>query len=438
MSKSNWACATCGMDSSRKASVKRHIKNLHSGIGVLVTYTDYLIGRQSGIYAQHTPPTYITENKPSLLDKLLDAVTEEYWKEKARQFARRKIQNPLPKQQQTLQPYNNNGNTIQHQPYDFWSNHDDIFGFEIKICNNCLGIVPVEVFFSQHNNTIGRSSTHVCNPSMMEEAISQMIIGNEEELANNLNHFVPMTLRKYVNAWTNNKNMLIGIEVPYISPNATNNIIDLTKRVTLQRYVAEERKHGKYIALPFSVKKCLDIDLTDSNRNTNELYHKWAERITKEKQTILNNEELMDFLEKVKNATFAFFRIEKEKGIMCYYFMAIIPANTTYSGELKLFLDNQSNSIFINQMQKQQEEQQITSDNKEDDDDNDIAELAPNSDNQFLHQFLHQSLLSKQEVMQNVNNISTIDNNNNNKSVHPTSIPVNRKEIIDIDLHVNT
>jgi hypothetical protein len=376
MSKPNWACATCGMYSSRKESVKRHIKNLHSGIGVFVTYTDYLIGRQSGIYAQRAPPTYIAKNKPSLFDKLPDEMTEEYFKEMARESARRRfIQDPLPKQQQSLQPYNN-GISIQHQPYDFWRNHDDIFGFEIEICNNCLGIIPVKVLFSQDNNCTGRiTSTHVCNPSMVEEATSQMII-DKEQLANNLNHSVPMDLRKYVNAWTNNKNMLIGIEVPYISPNATNNIIDLTKRVTLQRHEAEERKYGKYIALPFSLKKCLDIDLTNSNRNTNELYHKWAERIMKEKQTILNNEELMDFLEKVKDATFAFFRIEKEKGIICYYFMAIIPANTTYSGELKLFLDNQSNSISLNQVQKQQEDQQITSDNK--DDDNDIAELTLN------------------------------------------------------------
>ena len=78
MSKPNWACATCGMYSSRKESVRRHIKNLHSSNAILVSYTDYLIGRQSGIYAPHSNPMYISKNKPSLADK----VTEEYYRDR--------------------------------------------------------------------------------------------------------------------------------------------------------------------------------------------------------------------------------------------------------------------------------------------------------------------------------------------------------------------
>jgi len=70
----------------------------------------------------------------------------------------------------------------------------------------------------------------------------------------------------------------------------------------------------------------------------------------------------MNFLEKVKHATFAFFRIEKQKGNICYYFMAIIPA--TNNTESNLFLDNQSSSTSLNQMQ-QDEEQKIIPDNRE-------------------------------------------------------------------------
>jgi hypothetical protein len=294
MSKPNWACATCGMYSSRKESVRRHIKNLHSGNAMFVSYTDYLIGRQSGIYAPHSNPIYISKNEPSLVDK----VTEEYCKEIARQCARQLfLSNSLNRQQQqSLEPPgNNNGINIQHQTYDLWDNHDDIFGFEIKICNKCLSIAPVKVLYSQYINSAERSFTHVCNPSQVK-AISQTII-NEEELANNLNRLVPIALRDYVNSWTDNKNMLLGIEIPDVSLNGSNNIIDLTKRITLQRHEREgggERKLTNFIALPFSVKRCLDVDLTNSNSNNNELYHNWAERIVKEKQTILNNEELMD------------------------------------------------------------------------------------------------------------------------------------------------
>ena len=361
MGKPNWACATCGMYSSRKESVKRHIKNIHSGNAIVVSYTDYLVGRNSGIYASYSNPIYISKNEPSLLDK----ITEEYCKEIAKECARQ-IFHPALLKQQSLEPsHNNHGVSLLNQPYDFWSNRNDIFGLEIKICNKCLAISPVKVLFSQYNNSAGRSSTHVCNANMVE-SISQIII-DREEVANNVNRIVPMALRDYVNAWTNNKNMLIGIEVPYVTPDNINDITDLSKRVTLYRHERRggkegERKLTKSIALPFSVKRCLYVDLTNSNSNNNELYYNWAERIVKEKQTILNNDELMNFLEKVKDATFAFFRIEKHKGNICYYFMAIIPA--TNNTESNLFLDNQSSSTSLNQMQ-QDEEQKIIPDNRE-------------------------------------------------------------------------
>jgi hypothetical protein len=56
--------------------------------------------------------------------------------------------------------------------------------------------------------------------------------------------------------------MLIGIEVPYVPPDAINNIIDLTKGVTLQwheRRGEGERKVTKSIAMPFYFKRCLDV-----------------------------------------------------------------------------------------------------------------------------------------------------------------------------------
>jgi hypothetical protein len=40
----------CCMYSSRKCSVKRHINNLHNGIGNIVSFIDYVAGRRNGIY----------------------------------------------------------------------------------------------------------------------------------------------------------------------------------------------------------------------------------------------------------------------------------------------------------------------------------------------------------------------------------------------------
>lgn len=57
-SKPNWACPACGMYSSRKASVKRHVTRLH-GSGHIVSFIDYLAGRKDGFYPFVTPPLYL-------------------------------------------------------------------------------------------------------------------------------------------------------------------------------------------------------------------------------------------------------------------------------------------------------------------------------------------------------------------------------------------
>ena len=71
------------MWSSRKYSVKRHIANRHYGNADLVSYIDYLVGRQTGLYHPSSLPKYENKARTSL-----DIFTEEFWKEKARIAAR--------------------------------------------------------------------------------------------------------------------------------------------------------------------------------------------------------------------------------------------------------------------------------------------------------------------------------------------------------------
>ena len=82
--KPNWVCSNCGMWSTRKFSVKRHITNQHGGNAFLVPYIDYLAGRQSGLYPPSAQPEFQYKEKKSNLDTLM----EEFWKETARIAAR--------------------------------------------------------------------------------------------------------------------------------------------------------------------------------------------------------------------------------------------------------------------------------------------------------------------------------------------------------------
>lgn len=83
--KPNWVCSYCGMWSNRKFSVKRHIVNQHKGNAFLLTYIDYIVGRQSGLYPPSAPPEYQNEGKK----RYYDIFWEEFWKENARIAARK-------------------------------------------------------------------------------------------------------------------------------------------------------------------------------------------------------------------------------------------------------------------------------------------------------------------------------------------------------------
>jgi hypothetical protein len=74
LGKPNWACTNCGMYSSRKSSVKRHIQNIHSGNAHYVSFVDYLAGRKSGIYWPIVPPTYQKKYNDTN-DKKIDSFT---------------------------------------------------------------------------------------------------------------------------------------------------------------------------------------------------------------------------------------------------------------------------------------------------------------------------------------------------------------------------
>lgn len=47
-------------------SVKRHIQNVHGGGAFLVSFVDYLVGRQAGYYLPSFPPTYETKTVKNL------------------------------------------------------------------------------------------------------------------------------------------------------------------------------------------------------------------------------------------------------------------------------------------------------------------------------------------------------------------------------------
>ena len=53
----------CGMYSSRRYSVKRHVANIHNGLSIVVSFIDYIAGRRQGVYLPNPIPSYIIKQQ---------------------------------------------------------------------------------------------------------------------------------------------------------------------------------------------------------------------------------------------------------------------------------------------------------------------------------------------------------------------------------------
>ncbi len=77
------------MYSSRKSSVKRHVRTLHES-GNIVSFTDYLVGRQAGFYPFGACPSFEkNDSKEEDMSKIITrAFNEGFWTEAGKEAFR--------------------------------------------------------------------------------------------------------------------------------------------------------------------------------------------------------------------------------------------------------------------------------------------------------------------------------------------------------------
>ena len=82
----NWVCKDCGKPFSRKWNGKRHINICHHGFGTLLSFIDYLSGRQFGIYPPNSPPSY-RRKSTSVFDIYMDELNRALARESVNRFS---------------------------------------------------------------------------------------------------------------------------------------------------------------------------------------------------------------------------------------------------------------------------------------------------------------------------------------------------------------
>jgi hypothetical protein len=170
MSQPNWACSACGMYSSRRWSVERHILNLHDGISNVVPFVDYLVGRKSGFYLPKFRPTFVRKNATKTVT-VMDTFKDEFWKSFATKAVNRASSPSLSPIQNhqflNFQGFSNNGAPYFY-PGRFCSEPslipkpEEIFGCKIYTCKKCSSIEPIIVSFNDGQEGGSKMSWATC------------------------------------------------------------------------------------------------------------------------------------------------------------------------------------------------------------------------------------------------------------------------------------
>src|SRR5687767_14275267 len=75
--KQNWACSLCGQTFTRRSTGNRHNLNLHSGVSMIVNFTDFVIGVIDGRY-KPPEPLATSSRRRSLLNSLDNKAINQY------------------------------------------------------------------------------------------------------------------------------------------------------------------------------------------------------------------------------------------------------------------------------------------------------------------------------------------------------------------------
>jgi hypothetical protein len=341
-----WCCPHCSQTSSRRGNLKTHIERWHQGTGRPIrederhsSYTasiathyipDMMMGLQNNnnnnphLNYRSYPHTFSVERRKieeegEETSKKRDPITESLefarkWVEWLRLYAELKnlsnqlwsttpnfidqlsvLQQP---QQQVLQKtqYTN-------------SNFTSPFGFRVYSCYKCLTNSLHRVLYPTNKEGTTTEDIHECNPQTLGANEYRQ---NKSDFIKKLNDTSWELLKHGINgSATNRDNYVICIELSDLPKEEE--VLQLTNPQNPKTPISFWYKEEKHIELN------LDIEDRKNNNNTNQ---HWAERAIVDGQTKLTEEELSEFLQLVKTATFAFFKIKRKGDLHCY-FMAI-------------------------------------------------------------------------------------------------------------------
>jgi hypothetical protein len=163
------------------------------------------------------------------------------------------------------------------------ANHQ-IFGFRGYVCDKCLTAETKSVAFPNAEGEGRIQERHLCHP--LKAAAASKSIDRSGELRS-LHDKIPILLLEKIYSWTGNNNHLVSFRLS--SP---------PEEIITLRNPADPSKPG--IVFPYSEQRHLSLERAKENKDK----YDYLTRAITLGTTPLSNEELIDFLEHIRNATF--------------------------------------------------------------------------------------------------------------------------------------
>lgn len=342
--KLNWACV-CGMTSSRKESVMRHIANprIHNGRAQAIPYNDYLAGLREGIYPPTTAHLYrmrsfanqVTDDQfgESIIDKIDKKVEEKYIDTIAEKLVKPSYNLLAPSH---ALAFARPAYRIP-QPAPVSLPPEGIFGISGYVCNNCLVIKPKIILFN--SSVDNRSSLSEIYPIQTCQRQGSGMSKEDETFYLNYNKmygYGTALIRWIRGYWSDSAKMkIIAIKLPYPiagkSPICGARIIMSDDRASFEKTVLLNYDESPILDLT----NHKGIVPAQSDEDGSSII---MEAIKNSEYVIEGDKQLGAFLRQTKFSTFAFFHMnqsnaQSENGktlsINEAYFIAALPYEVT-------------------------------------------------------------------------------------------------------------
>jgi hypothetical protein len=307
-----WSCSKCGMYSSRRSSVKRHIVTLHKGEGISIPFADYIAGIRNGFYP--------IANRPPFKDTKSSNVEEAELEKEIAKRAVKKLFDTLPPPAVDLvinssiptllssarfQESNVSGLSNIAKIYFGKANaklSDEIFGLLQSPCQKCGLPLRTSIKYGDYIQALEFRHTICEEQEKWVHSVIGPIIGYKDHP---LLHFHnKMRFKSQILEWTFNNCALLVTKIGNLSN---------------ETMVSMGGSSATYIKLNPKMESI--ISLTESDLSS----YDWLDRATTSGWATMQEEDLDQFLNIAPNKTWLYLKLSQQGKDNYYFAMLFYP-----------------------------------------------------------------------------------------------------------------